>query len=811
MRLHRQSLILIGCLVMVSLVIVICVYVGSDKVPSQASIAKPTGTAQPEASAKPERNFNVSEFATDTSEPHVLWRQEQQSIYVHNLHLYYTSDGVDKQVMYEWTEPHAAHAWLNGEHLLIGEQLIEKGSREDGNHGAWMAVRIRQPKPVIIAPREKKFFGPQELLSVTAIEQPEWFVIKTLNGSSFSEHVFDLSRGEWESLNRNTMGGVPGDVPGKIPDKVEGLQVITDAQVFQLSDGTTAYSFVDNDGGLIYSKAPHYLVWRYAGYELIDMKLMAFMEEPPQLLGRFRSQDGDEVASFVGGNFDTILQGEPRLWEEDWQALNAYTFTHRSPEKLEIIQYASGDSTETGTAPPRYKQYPLDGATWKSSQGSLLEYEMDGETKYISWYDLLHTENADPKTLWSAPLDNADFKQEERPPYDPDWVSHQVLAWDFEQMNTNAPVPEELERAVNEAHLDSDYGFAKTYRKFGSRWFALVDEHLYEYKDGSLTAIGDLPITVSVTVGEGFSGRGARDFTRVNDGWIVADTEGSRVLKLNDKLEIVKRLEIPAPYRITVEGGMLHIASTAYRYTTDEELQLMNAEPQPFQTATAVNMASYDHFRPQEWYRDKVSGLTWYYLDGWLYQYAEAKREYRTFYIGYNENARAQTHIVPYEDEVLVLLDRRLERFDRQGKWMSTLAYPRSKPDGIYDHTTQGENTLIVDEAADLLYLVQGYRILALDWKRNEVKTVFRQNYADIGKPVKFNGSLYFLLRSNENDRYKLLQEGLKAGQRMYTEIVALDLQSLSVSRKVTPGYYETMELSEGSGDPPAFTLRRYN
>lgn len=807
MRLHRQSRIMIGCLVMISLAVVIFVYVGSDNRPSRESVSTPTASAQPEESVKPERSFQVSEFATDTSEPHVLWRQEQEAVYVQNLRLYYTSDGVDKQVLYEWTEPHAAHTWLNGEHLLIGEQLIGKGSSKGGKRGAWMALRIQQPKPVIIVPRETQFFGPQELLSVTAIEQPGLFIIKRLNGPSFSEHVLDLSHGEWESLNRDAMGRVPT----KIPEKVDGLQVMTAAKVFQLSDGTTAYSFVDDEGGLIYSKAYHDHVWRYAGYELIDMKLMTFLEEPPQLLGRFRSRDGDEVAAFVGGGSDAILQGESRLWEEDWQALSTSTFTHRSPEKLEIIQYTSGDSTEMVPALPHYKQFSLNGATWKSSQGSLLEYEIDGETKYMSWYDLLHTENADPKTLWSSPLDNADFKQEVRPPYAPDWVSHQVLAWSLEQMNTNAPVPEELERAVDEAHAESDYGFAKTYRKLGSQWFALVDEHLYEYKDGALTDIGDLPITVSVTVGEGFGGRGSRDFVRMNDGWIVADTEGSRVLKLNKKLEIVKLLEIPAPYRITVEGERVYIASTAYRYITDESLQLMSAEPQPFQSSAAMNMTKYEHFRPQEWYQDKVSGLTWYYLDGWLYQYAEAKREYRTFYIGYNENARAQTHIVPYEDEVLVLLDRRLERFDRQGKWMSTLAYPRSKPDGIYASTTQGENTLIVDEAPDLLYLVQGYRILALDWKRNEVKTVFRQNYADIGKPVKDNGRLYFMLRSNENDRYRLQQEGPQAVQRMYTEIVALDLQSLSVSRHVTPGYYEMMELNEGSGDSPAFMLRRYN
>ena len=161
-----------------------------------------------------------------------------------------------------------------------------------------------------------------------------------------------------------------------------------------------------------------------------------------------------------------------------------------------------------------------------------------GETKYISWHDLIHTEGADPETIWASSLNDVAVKEEDRPSYSFDWVSQNVLEWSFEEDNTNASVPEKVQQAVDKVHQDSDYGFAKTYRKLESRWYVLVDRNFYEYKDGVLVKIGELPITVSVMTGEGFSGRGARDFVRVNDGWIVADTEGSRVLRLNEKLEI---------------------------------------------------------------------------------------------------------------------------------------------------------------------------------------------------------------------------------------------------------------------------------
>ena len=254
----------------------------------------------------------------------------------------------------------------------------------------------------------------------------------------------------------------------------------------------------------------------------------------------------------------------------------------------------------------------------------------------------------------------------------------------------------------------------------------------------------------------------------------------------------------------------MHIASTAYRYTTDMALKLMSAKPQPFQSTTGMKKTVFEHFKPQEWYQDRQSGLTWYYLNGYLYQYDEGKREYRSFYIGYNENAFAGVRIVSYEDEVIVLLDRRLERFDRQGKWLSSLAYPRSKPDGIYDRTTQGENSLIIDEATDVFYLVQGYRILRIDWKRNEVKTIFRQNYADIGELIKHEGHLYFTLRSNENDRYRLQEEGETARVKMYTEIVKIDLRSLSVHRSLAEGYYDAMTIDADADSQPVFVLRRY-
>lgn len=797
-----RSLLIIVCILAVA---VFFVYWRGGNSDEKTVDPQPTSSGQPANIEEPQWITAATPFETDASDPQVLWQRDAEAVVAMNLQLYYTSDGVDRQVLHEWTESHAGQAWRNGEYLLIGEQLIEGDPVEGGKRGAWMALRMNAFSTEIVAPLEDQFFGPKDILTVSAAEEPRLFVVRVLNGPGSSEHAFHLPLGEWMRMNRAFALAEPVATPAN----TDGISLFADSEVFELSDGSSAYSFTDGEGVIIYSDLGSDAIWRYDNHELVHMKLIPFLEQSPQLLGRFRHESGKEFAGFIGASESAIFSIEERLWAEDWQALDNRTFVRTSAEMLEAIRYTFEDLAMEQSVKPLYTKFPLNGAKWRSARGSLMEFERNGNIAYLSWRDLVHTENADPESLWAVPLDRATLLQEELPPYEADWISRPVLEWSFEEVNTNAQVPEELERAVEQAHPMSDYGPAKTYRQSDSLWNVLVDKHLYEYEDGALQAIGDLPITISVTIGEGFGGRGARDFVRLQDGWLVADTEGSRVLRLDDNLEILSKLQVPAPYRMTVDGERVLIASTAYNYITDLELSRISAaEPQPFQSAKAMKEVSFEHFRPQEWYRDAQTGMTWYDLDGWLYQYAKAKGEYRSFYMGYNENARAQVHIVPYEDEVLVLQDRRLDVFDRQGKWLSKLDYPRAQPDGIYDSTTQGESSLIVDEAADLLYYVQGYRILTLDWKRNVVQTLFRQNFADIGDPVMHNGRMYFKLNSNVYDRFSKYEEGAETAERhMYTEVVELNPQSGTFKRFVTDGYYETMELDASSGEP-AFTLR---
>jgi hypothetical protein len=168
----------------------------------------------------------------------------------------------------------------------------------------------------------------------------------------------------------------------------------------------------------------------------------------------------------------------------------------------------------------------------------------------------------------------------------------------------------------------------------------------------------------------------------------------------------------------------------------------------------------------------------------------------------------AHTRIIPYRGEIVVLLDRRLYRFDRQGNWLNSLSFPRSRSDGIYDRTPAGENSLIIDEATSTWYLVQGYRILAIDLSENEVTTVFRQNDSDIGMLVRHQGSIYFLLHSNGEDRYRIWSN---PQAEMYTEMIKMDLQTHELQRYMVQGYYDALEIEADPDGQPLFTLIRYN
>lgn len=126
MKQRRRSFIIIGSVIVITLFIVLFFSVINKKDNHMPAVQSPdVGDVEWQP---PE-----GEFMTHSKEPQVLWKRDQQMIYVQDLHLYYTSDGSGKEVLYGWKKPLSVQAWLNGEYLLIGTQLIEEGSQKEGH------------------------------------------------------------------------------------------------------------------------------------------------------------------------------------------------------------------------------------------------------------------------------------------------------------------------------------------------------------------------------------------------------------------------------------------------------------------------------------------------------------------------------------------------------------------------------------------------------------------------------------------------------------------------------------------------------
>lgn len=783
------------------LVIVIFVLRANDDSDEAVMEVNPTATLTATPASEGWKPLN-GDIQIEANETYGLWKSDELTVYVKGSHLYYDSHNKPQQTLYDWKKGVPSQVWTNGKYLLIGTQLVEKGSKEEGHHGHWIAFQMK-PAPEVIF-EDQSFFGPQEMLSVTLSEDPSLFVVKVRNGESASEHVFDPLHGEWTRIYRESSMPHTQDATTSQAE----LRYYSEVRKIQLEEGPAVYHLTDDHGGIYYFQEPYYFVM--AGdkeYDLTEAKLIEFVESTPQIMGRFRKPDGEEAQAFLNNCF-TPVPVESKLWDGEWFALNEYSFAGVRPDRVDVVRYKEGYSLTDNE--PVTASYPTEGRSLAGVEGSLVEYKSNGQSEYISLFDAVNAEADGADSLWLSPWEHYTVKNENRPDYVAETESHTVPEWRAEEHNTNAPIPEELLRAVDEVYPPSDYSQSATYRYFGEQWFVLIDQILYEYKEGALIRIGQLPVKISVTTGEAFSGRGVQDFIRAEDEWFVADTEGNRVLKLNGKLEVTAEIGAVNPYKLTMDGERLQISVTAAQMTVDINLKLIETVQQPFESTSTMKKAVYEYFWPQQWHKDEDSGLTWYYIDRRLYQYDEKKQQYRKFYVGESENYRTQPKIIPYRNEMILLLDRRLERFDRQGNWLSTLTFPRSQPDGIYDRTGQGEGDLIIDENTDVMYLVQGYRILAIDIKQSAVHMVFRQNYADIGKLFRKDNDIYFMMHSNQNDIYTQQVEGEAAREKMHTEIVKLNMQSRITNRYLLRGYYDSFAIDSGSGDPYHFVLRSY-
>ncbi|SEO75352.1 hypothetical protein SAMN05518847_110136 [Paenibacillus sp. OV219] len=253
-------------------------------------------------------------FRTDSVEKQVLWQVGKQTIFVQNGQLIYGSgaEAASEQTLYTWNAPLSSQAWLNGEYLLIGTQLISGEGNGDGYRGSWLIIRTSD-NPAVFG-EQKMFFGPDDLLSTGLAKEPSLFFVQWRNAEMVEEFVLDPSQKQWKKVE----GGGIDISSGAVSRTAAEPYQLAEPKVIQLAGESTVYVFTEPSGMIVYYTKPYYMVRRYDGYHLLDAQLMPFLDgRTSQVIGLLQDQSGKEWMSFLSYDprqaDDSFLPGVNRM------------------------------------------------------------------------------------------------------------------------------------------------------------------------------------------------------------------------------------------------------------------------------------------------------------------------------------------------------------------------------------------------------------------------------------------------------------------------------------------------------------------
>lgn len=795
-------------------------------------------------------------FQTDTSTPLLLHHsgdRQKGFIYMRNneiIHQFADKAEFRSETLHTFELAVPAQLWRNGSALLLGTQLPDK----DHPVGQWYELQLPDAPggSAELSVIERAFYGPNQVLTVVRTESPRLIVMTVQNGSGFSELLYEPGKKQFVTIN-TTFAPENEQEAGlayrlRKPDRKTGVQSFRRQQNFDFPGAGTLSAFEDDRGTIVYySRGGLPLVWRYVDHRAVDFKLLTNDEGQSSPLGKFTAPDGSHVLSFPNWGYHSYFRFNPLLFEDGWQMLDMQSFYRISEWQIEVMQYEYDWSTRI--AFDQYWTYPANGARLATKAGGMLKFEANGRTASLSAYDLVHYR---PQTsaglhrledLWlgdieapltpiavgqegpmrmgkegpeegpgegpaNAPQDGPPLGDENDPASDTSaetFVSQpqvRIPRSIMPQVN-NADLPDEMREAMYKDCIIGcgDFWSSPTVRSIDGRWFLLRQDTLFRLEREALVELGKLPIeqAYSFYYGKGGGTYTAQDYAKIGSHWFVADTFGNRVLKLDEQFRIVSEHPLPLPASIRVQGAnKLEVASLKGTTVLDEQLlKLGESAPQP----ESVNLSETEELQGNDipHYVDPATGFQWSYFEGYVVRYDPLTERYLPLFAGYNANGAFRTKIVPHEQNILIVMDEKTLVFGRNGAWKRTFAYPRVPPDGEVSHLFSGEGSYQLDAANNKLYLVQGYRILAIDLTANEANSadeLFRQNRSTPGPIALYRGKLYFTLHTG--DAYDL--------SKQQNQLVALDLASGALSRyKLEHGYVTVQVLDR---DQPELLLR---
>jgi len=717
-------------------------------------------------------------FLANTETPAVLYRNEstKQTIFALRGAVYYESEtagGEANRLLLE-TKGERIGYWTVGNHLLIGES-VQPDNPDSSLRGVWYSVTVDETSPPRAERIEGAFYGPDDVLAVTAATDPAVFLLAVAEDDrGYREYVYRIGDKEMGYVSVFQGTELDDKTNRRPPAKTNGTRAFENVVA---SVGNNLYAFEDDRGAVIaaFLEEGHFGAVRYPDRraEKLAWKMNLLGQNVPMALVRDKSTNEALLVNLFGGS---ALEDGPDLLDDSWRMVDLQRFYRVEMGTIDTVRYF-WDGTEWKMARKLWKP---GGEPIREEQGVLVYSSDDGSEKRLSIYDLFHSEG-ELDHLW---LRNPLFMEEvegsgegeERWPKS----ARVKLPKSVLEAATYPPgIPAEVKKAMEASNAagdgclfncDPDFAALMQIRSIDGQWHVLLGKDLYRMEGEGFQRLGEWPVAVRTMVGEGANGYYAQDYAKADGQWIIADTFADRVIKLDEAFRVVGQVELPAPNRVKLLGkGKVEIGGLSGTTTIDVKTMKVEKVVSANWEKIDAKIGAWEETEVREGqiYDDPNTGNRWVVLYDRLLVFPKAGSKMLSYFVGYPESGRTIVKIIPYRDDVFVLSDHRAEKFGKDGKWKQTILYPKNE--ATCQGWATGEGSHAYDSKKGLVYWVHGCGVLGIDLEEGSASLVFDQAESKIGAPVLVNGTVVFSLEGNADYGYDAEGSDLRTN-----ELVAL-------------------------------------
>lgn len=701
----------------------------------------------------------------------------------------------------------------NENYILIGVALTPDNP-DSFAFGEWYSVDLSNSGEAPKAARlTESFVDPRAIISITQGNQPAFtlLAVQQEDDERYREYIFMPANPTLQMVHIESGAGGQEDYEAYLkqrPEKTTDILELEHSLPLIQQDGMTAGAYTDARGSIILTINPDGLTSsiRYANQSLDQMVWKKDANGAASLLGLFRHSGGSQTLSTIGQY--GVMEGVAELLEEDWHMIGSRSFYKADDSSVSTVQFIESYPNSTILIQPSRKYLDLSRlkARFLNADRGLLAYMVGEEERNLSVYDILNQVDVEAGAPWQQPA--LDLMPSELAQSVPFWepaseIPQGVYEAMLEQDTIRErEIPIEVKTIIDKSQdpcltCDPDSWTQLQVRVIGGIWHVLARESLYQIVPAGLIELGRLPIKTASTWGEGANLYTAQDYLYLDGYWYVTDTFADRVIKLDGEFNIKAEAKLPSPYQLNEDGnGDIAVVSLkgASTLSKDDLRVLIDSG-----SVSSIKLKIKDMNRA-EWpnlsiYKDERSGNVWMANRGYVGLYIEKKKTFSARFIGYPDSGRTIIRVMPYEDEVLVLLDHKLERFSANGEWKSTIDFPETaSADKVSCRAwPPGENSTQFAPETGQLFLVHGCGIINVDLNKGTSRLLFAQHYSAIGPLIYAEGQLVFSL--NGQDSYA--SSNLDMQTMVTNELVMLNTADGSLQRYRLDGQWTTDRLTD--------------